>query len=102
MSGTASTTSWMIQREGAPRLTRVGRALHARLCPRWSGPVTVTDGDGHAQGTRSPHSRDIADPGPWCTRSDDLRREGPGHGVRADRAVVAPGGCAERAGRAAG
>ena len=33
--------------------------------------------------------------------ADDLRREGSGHGVSADRAVAPAGGCAERADRAA-
>ncbi len=48
------------------------------------------------------HARsDAADPGPPGAGSDDLRREGPGHRVPADRAAAAARGRTERAGRAA-
>ena len=42
-----------------------------------------------------------AHPGPAAPGSDDLRREGPGHGVPADRAVAAARRAPQRAGRAA-
>ena len=50
---------------------------------------------------RPPCPHDAADPGPPGIRADDLRREGPGHGVPADRAAAAAGRCAERLDRAA-
>ena len=43
----------------------------------------------------------LADPRPPGAGADDLRREGPGHGVPADRAAAAAGGRAERADRPA-
>ena len=45
--------------------------------------------------------RGAAGPRSSAVRARDLRREGPGHGVPADRAAAAAGGRAERAGRPA-
>ena len=68
-------------------------------------PVMATTSDRTSDRTpdRTPdrHARDAADPGPPGPRPDHLRRQGPGHGVPADRAAAAAGRCAERARRPA-
>ena len=50
--------------------------------------------------TRPTRAHDVADSGSSGPRVDDVRRQGPGDGVRADRAVAPARGCTERVDRA--
>ena len=87
-------------RTRADRQTRLNRSGRRPTKVETAEPSETTDLEEHHE-SRPTCTHDVADPGPPGAGSDDLRREGPGHRVPADRAAAAAGGRAERAGRPA-
>ena len=76
-----------------------GRGTECRAGGCFQPPSTTSGGPTHEPRAELPS--DPADPPPGGARTHDVRREGPGHGVPADRAADATEGCAERPGHPA-